>query len=369
MQYLIDETNKKAVYIQMYELLRRDIVAGVYEFGGKLPSKRTLAYDSGVSIITVEHAVEMLIEEGYVEPRERSGYFVIYKKSDFGEEPALSSATTRKINHISSETEDISVNLMSKTMRKVLLDYGEQILEKSPNKGCIELRDAIRKYLYRSRGILVENEQIFVGSGAEYLYGIISGLFADKKNFVIESPCYEKIPMVYESNGKNIIPLKLESRGIPTRILNQTTGDILHVTPFHSFPTGATADVSKRNEYIQWAKKNNAYIIEDNFDSELTVSRKTEESLLSMDDERIIYLNTFSKTIANSIRVGYMILPGKLLPLFEEKYGKYSCTVPVFEQLFLAELINSGNFERHINRIRRARRNAITEHAENKSAT
>lgn len=361
MNYLIDTNSGKAAYIQLYEMLRRYIVSGVYEPGSKLPSKRTLSLDAGVSLITVEHAMEMLTEEGYVESRERSGYFVIYRKCDFGDEPVSEKSHHETVRHETLGEEDISLDLLAKTMRKVILDYGDRILEKSPNKGCLELRDAIRRYLFRSRGIVVTNEQIFIGSGSEYLYGIISGLFSDKKRFAVEDPSYEKIAMVYHSNGKQVIPLKIEARGIPTGILNSTKADILHVTPFHSFPSGATADVSKRNEYIQWANRNNAYIIEDNYDSELTVSRKAEESLLSMDMDKVIYMNTFSKTIANSVRVGYMILPTGILPLFDEKFGKYSCTVPVFEQLVLTELIDSGNFERHINRVRRARRNNMTE--------
>ena len=134
---------------------------------------------------------------------------------------------------------------------------------------------------------------------------------------------------------------------------------MLHITPFHSFPSGVTASVSKRHEYLRWAEKRNGYIIEDNYDSELTVSKKNEDTVFSLSHEgRVIYLNTFSHTIAPSIRIGYMVLPEQMLENFQEKLGFYSCSVPVFEQYVLTELINSGDFERHINRIRRARRKA-----------
>ena len=132
---------------------------------------------------------------------------------------------------------------------------------------------------------------------------------------------------------------------------------MLHITPFNSFPSGITASVSKRHEYLRWAQKRNGYIIEDNYASELTVSKKNEDTVFSLSqDQSVIYLNTFSETISPSVRIGYMVLPEKLVDVFEEKLGFYSCTVPVFEQYVLAELINNGDFERHINRVRRAKR-------------
>ena len=143
--------------------------------------------------------------------------------------------------------------------------------------------------------------------------------------------------------------------------LERTDATILHITPFHSFPSGVTASASKRQEYLKWAENRKGYIIEDNFDSELTVSKKNEDTVFSLaKHEQVIYLNTFSKTIAPSIRIGYMVLPEHLLETYREKLGFYSCSVPVFEQYVLAELMASGDFERHINRVRRARRRAKT---------
>ena len=153
--------------------------------------------------------------------------------------------------------------------------------------------------------------------------------------------------------------LKMGSDGILSSELSATDAGVLHVTPFHSYPSGITASASKRTEYLAWAQRTNSYIIEDNFDSELTVSAKNEDPLFSLSaDGRVIYLNTFSRTIAPSMRVGYLVLPETLLDTFEEKLGFYSCTVPVFEQYVLAQLISDGSFERHINRIRRQRRKA-----------
>lgn len=359
MNYRIDPGRNVPAYYQLYDMLRKDIIHDVYSYGMKLPSKRALAAENGISTITIEHALEMLIDEGYIEAKQRSGYYVIYRRSDFGENtnPAEEKSVTGTTHYGRHADEDMSLDLISKTMRKVILDQGDRILEKSPNYGCDEIREEIRRYLARSRGIQVNREQIIVGSGSEYLYSLVAGMFREKTRFAIEDPSYEKIGMVYRTCGKEVLPLPLESSGIPARMLRNLEADLLHVTPFHSYPSGVTANISKKMEYLDWAVKKNAWLVEDNYDSELTVSRKSEESLFAMDAQGcVIYMNTFSKTIASAMRVGYMILPEPLLDVFHRQYGQYSCTVPIFEQLVIAELIRSGNFERHINRIRRKRR-------------
>ena len=178
--------------------------------------------------------------------------------------------------------------------------------------------------------------------------------------YALESPSYEKIRRVYYANGVGYEMLKMDSDGIRTLELDSSNASVLHITPFNSFPSGITASASKRREYIRWAQKRDGYIIEDNYDSEFTVSTKNEDTVFSLSENgRVIYLNTFSNTIAPSMRVGYMVLPRSLLNEFESKLGFYSCTVPVFEQYVLSELINNGDFERHINRVRRARRKSI----------
>ena len=361
MNYHINPSNNKPAYLQLYEALKRDIVAGVFVYGSRMPSKRILAEETGISVITVQHAYEILCEEGYLEGRQRSGYFAIYKDSDFisnADIDHIHPEHEEKLNQKNDKTKkEFPFSVLSKTMRKVLLDYGDSILVKSPNPGCTELRAAIAAYLHRSNGILVRPEQIIIGSGAEYLYSLIVQLLGKDRIFGLENPSYEKIRKVYEANGVQCDLLKMGADGIKTSELEKTKSTVLHITPFNSYPSGITAGVSKRQEYLKWAKKRNAVIIEDNYAAELTVSMKNDDTVFSMAETcEVLYLNTFSETIAPSMRVGYLVLPEKLLSEFEKKLGFYSCTVPVFEQYVLAELINSGDFERHINRVRRERR-------------
>ena len=366
MKYSIDEKSSKPAYIQLYEQLRRDIASGVLAYGSKLPSKRIFAEETGVSVITTQHTYEILCDEGYVESRQRSGYYVIYKERDFVSAPdpsALSGSSNVAFGQSVVKhpvKTDFPFSVLAKTMRRVLLDYGDSVLIKSPNHGCPELRSAIAAYLARSNGMQVQPEQIIIGSGSEYLYSLILQLLGKDRIFALEDPSYAKIRQVYQANGIQCDFLKMGTAGIKTTELTRTKASVLHVTPFNSFPSGVTASVSKRHEYLRWAEKRSGYIIEDNYDSELTVSMKHEDTVYAMSQHgSVIYLNTFSETIAPSIRVGYMVLPDTLLSDFESKLGFYSCTVPVFEQYVLAELLDTGDFERHINRVRRKRRKSM----------
>ena len=353
MNYAIKNT-ERPIYLQIYRQIRDGIISGVFPYNGKLPSKRLLADELGVSTVTVEHAYSLLCDEGYAEPRERSGYFVIFRQTDgfASSEPTHIPPSGHRIAVPSCP--DFSISILSKTMRKVLTDYYDVILDKSPNTGCQELRNAIKRYLLRNRAMKVETEQIVIGSGAEYLYTLIVDLIGRDKIFAIENPSYEKIGLIYRTAGVRYEPLPLSKDGIDSKALASSKADVLHTTPYQSFPSGVTASASKRHEYINWAKKADRFIIESDYGSEFSVSSQPMETLFTLSDyDNVIYLNTFSKTISSSMRVGYMVLPEKLVNTFQEKLGFYSCTVPTFEQYVLAELLNSGDFERHINRVRR----------------
>lgn len=357
MKYSVNSESGEFAYMQIYEQIKKDIVSGALAYGSKLPSKRLLSEETGTSVITVEHSYSILCDEGYIEARERSGYFVIYREKDFistfslWDEPEIISSASVNAKYC------FPFSVFSKAVRKVLSEKGDCILQKSPGVGLLNLRSAIARYLYRSNGMEVEANQIIIGAGAEYLYGLISQLLGKDKVYALENPSYEKIQKVYNANGIKTQLLNLGKNGIKTAELQSSGAEVLHITPFNSFPSGVTATVSKRLEYLSWAEKRNAYIIEDNYDSELTVSKKNEDTLFSLsENNRVIYLNTFSHTIAPSMRIGYLVLPTSLLSRFTRQLDFYSCTVPVLDQYVLTELIESGNFERHINRVRRAKR-------------
>ena len=351
MKYSIDKTAGQPAYLQLYLQLRQDIIEGSLPSGTKLPSKRLLAAELGISVITVEHALALLADEGYVYPRPRSGYYASFG----GSVPAqpLPKAAVKDMSVPVSVPEDFPFSTLSKLMRRVLSDYAERILVKSPNSGCMELRQAIADYLARSRGIRVRPEQVIVGSGAEYLYGLVVQLLGRELIYGLEDPCYDRIRRVYEANGAVCVGLKMGEDGIETAALGCCKAGVLHVTPYQSFPSGVTATAAKRHEYAAWASERNAYIVEDDYASELFVSAKQVDTVFSLAPERTIYMNTFSKTLAPSMRTGYMVLPEGLLPEYEKKLGFYSCTVPVFDQIVLAEFIRGGDLERYINRRRR----------------
>ena len=353
MKYALD-TNCRPVYLQLYKLLRDDIVNGMYSYHSKLPSKRSLAEECGVSTITIEHAYALLCDEGYAEGRARSGYVVIFRKSD----GFASSAEPSRLDDKAKASEGLSasfpLSLLSKTMRRILSERGELLLERSPSFGTATLREAIRRYLARNRGMEVLSEQISIGSGSEYLYQLIVELLGRSKTVGIEYPSYKKIEQIYMATEMPYVRLPLTETGIDSDALGKSNADILHTTPYRSYPSGVTASASKRHEYVRWASERGRYIIEDDFESEFSVFTKPTETLFALSgNDNVIYLNTFSKTISPSLRIAYMVLPRHLVKLYEQKLGFYSCTVPTFMQYVLSELIENGDFERHINRVRR----------------
>ncbi len=374
MRYRIEsgkDGGKKATpaYMQLYEQLRRDITGGALRYGEKLPSKRLLAEETGTALITVEHAYALLEEEGYIEARERRGYFVTYRESDMLPERAESGTAAGPVRRpaqpeeaglAARDPDEFPFSVYAATMRRVLLDYGDRILLPSPGTGCAELKNAIAAYLLRSRGMDVCPDQILIGAGAEYLYAMAARVIGRDRIYAIEDPSYAKIRLVYEAEGITVEPLRLGPEGILSGELAGSRAGVLHVTPFTSWPSGITASASKRSEYIRWAKERDAYIVEDDYNSEFSISTKAEDTLFLLEPRRhVIYMNTFSRTISPSVRIGYMVLPSETYGAMLEKIAFYSCTVPVFEQLVLARFIEDGDFERHINRVRRHRRRRL----------
>ncbi|MBR6966052.1 MAG: PLP-dependent aminotransferase family protein [Clostridia bacterium] len=345
----------EAAYLRLYRELKKQILSGAYSYGERFPSKRAAAGESGLSLITVQHAYEILCDEGWLTARERSGFFVAYHETG-----PLSLPFIPETPDVFPKEEEVDSGLpfetYSRLMRSTLAVWGEQVMEKSPNKGRPELREALAAYLAAQRSMPVSPAQIVIGSGAEYLYSVIVRMLGTDRPYALENPSYDAIRLAYQSLGAACRMLPMNAEGICSDALAATDAAVLHVTPFHSWPTGITAGASKRREYVSWAEKRGAYLVEDDFDSELSASSKAEDTLYSLSPERVIHINTFTRTVSPALRAGYMVLPFSLVSVYQEKAGYLSCSVPVTEQLFLTELLRTGEFVRHLRRIRRKKR-------------
>ena len=358
MNFSIGGKNK---YRSLYSAIRADILCGKMKSGEKLPSKRALAEELGVSVVTVQTAYEQLLAEGYITSRERSGYFVCEvaaispparreRSARAGEQPRK----TYSLDLVkgSAPAELFPFSVWAKLMRSVLSDEGEHLLERVPCDGDRELKNAISSYLYRARGIDADPQCVVIGAGAEYLYGIIVELLGNGCKIAVENPGYNKISQSYLKSGARCEYIPVGANGIDCAMVEKSGAAAVHVSPSHQFPTGAVMPVPERARLIAYAEARGAYIIEDDYDSEFRLSGKPLESAYSLCPDRVIYMNTFSKSLAPSMRMGYMVLPPALYKRYLEIFSQSACVVPLFEQKTLAKLLDGGYFERHIARLK-----------------
>lgn len=349
----------KNKYYSLYSYIRDDILSGRIKSGEKLPSKRSLAENLSVSVITVQTAYEQLLAEGYIYSEERSGYFVSSVNADFygkREIPPERDEEVKwyKIDFVkgSTVTRLFPFSVWARLMRGVLSDCAEHLLERVPCDGDRELKRAVASYLYRARAINVDPRYVVIGAGAEYLYGVIVQLLGRDKIFAVENPGYGKISATYKLNGATCAYIGVTASGINCEEAEKSNADVLHVSPSHQFPTGAVTPASGRARLINWANEGDRYIIEDDYDSEFRLSGKPLQCMYSLCPDRVIYMNTFSKSLAPSMRMGYMVLPRALYEKYLTLFGHSACVVPLFEQKTLAAMLDGGYFERHINRLK-----------------
>ena len=355
---MADKT-EKALYQQLYENIRDDILSGKMRKGEKLPSKRSLAESRRVSVITVENAYSQLIAEGYVRSAQRSGYFVQYSGENLPIPAARNDVFLQNNDHADGQNEDNSgqsvgifpFSVWTRLMRSVILEKSTALLQPVMSGGAMELRRAVSGYLYRARGFHQPPERIIIGAGTEYLYYMLIQLLGRNKRYGIEDPGFEKLPKIYALNGVEYEHIPLDEYGMSSAVLAEKRVDIAHISPAHHFPTGIVMPITRRREIMSWAERSGGYIIEDDYDSEFHRSGRPVPSMFALDGAgRVIYVNTFSRTIAPSVRISYMCLPEELYELWRERLGFYACPVPAFEQYTLARFIADGYFERHINR-------------------
>ena len=368
--YQLKKSPGVPLYEALYRCIRGDILSGNLKAGEKLPSKRALAENLEISKITVETAYSQLLSEGYIRSEEKVGYFVeAVERPDPKPVSQISSVETVSaptLDLTANGTEQFPFSVWSKLQREVMLDYGEKLLRPLPHQGIPELRQSIADHLAAFRGMTVDPNNILIGAGTDFLYNLLIQLLGRDKTYAVEEPGYGKIRKIYAAGGVACLSAPMDSLGVRPALLKDA--DILHISPSHHFPTGIVTPVSRRQELLNWAKAGGKWIIEDDYDTEFRFDAHPMPAMQSLDGERVIYMNSFSKTLAPSIRIGYMVLPASLMAEFREKLGFYSCTVPSFEQYTLARFLSRGYFEKHINRMRKFyknRRNRVVDMLEN----
>lgn len=348
------------MYEYLYQCIKNDIIQQKLQANEKLPSKRVFAKHLQVSLITIENAYTQLLIEGYIYSIEKKGYFVnsieypeipTQTVPTILEKPQIQYFIDLRTNSISLSNFPFSV--WSKLTRQVLNSQNSELLIRAHQQGCLELREAICEHLHAFSGMNVSPSQIVIGAGTEYLYNIVIQLLGRDQHYALENPGHRSIAKVYQLNNVHYQYISLDHDGLNIDELKKSQAQIVHISPAHHYPTGISMPIQRRLEILKWATQQHTYIIEDDYDSEFRLRGKPLSTLYQIDqNERVIYLNTFSKTLAPSFRMSYMVLPPHLVQLYHNKFAFSACSVSSFEQIILAEFMKQGYFEKHINRMR-----------------
>ncbi|MBQ2552768.1 MAG: PLP-dependent aminotransferase family protein [Treponema sp.] len=372
-----ENREKTPLWEWIYLSIKHQIENEVLGADEKLPSKRSLSSHLGVSVITVQTAYQLLIDEGWIYSIEKKGFFVTDIKNNRIVSGAIKADVARttkisipkknpepdsKIIDLSSNSvseENFPFSLWAHITRKILTGHSHEVLERTSVFGTSRLRSSLAKYLLDFKGISVNENQIVIGAGTESLYTMLAQLLGRDKIFAVENPGYPKVKKILELNGAKTIAIQTDGDGMNIETLSKTDADIIHISPNHHFPTGTVMGIKRRLELLDWSeKKSGRFIIEDDYDSEFRFNGKPLPPLQSSDTNgTVIYINTFSKILSPSFRISYMVLPEKLIAPFTEKLGIFSCPVPTLDQLILADFIDGRHLEKHISRMRNIYRN------------
>lgn len=351
---------KKPLYEQIYLYICSEIKSGRLKADEKLPSKRSLAAHLKISLNTVETAYSMLLQEGYIYSSPRSGYFVsrafvefsLPEKETHTEPPAPEARYKYGFLTNTVDTSSFPFKTWAKLGKEVLYS-GQSLLSSGDPLGDISLRESLCKYLREFRAVDCTPSQIVIGAGMEYLLMLLNRIVPNELTFAVEDPGYGKTRAVLLGGGRKLFYIPLDREGLSLSCLSESGADIAYITPSCQFPTGIIMPVARRLELISWANENeHRYIIEDDYNSEFNLMGKPIPSLQGMDSGRVIYMSTFSRSLAPSIRIAYMVLPKALLIKTRDMLYSYSSTVSRFEQNTLARFIDGGYLNRHINRMK-----------------
>ena len=357
--------DKMPLYEQLYLKIRGLITEGELVEGEKLPSERALAANLQISRNTVTLAYEQLYAEGYVEVRPQSGYYV--NKIDRINSEKKEEFTDIKNESVNPEPEyeyDFSpfslckesfpYRMWDRLYRQCMRDRGEELFNLGERQGDLELRVAIAKYLFGYRGLSVKPENMIIGAGTGYLLQLLEHLIDEKSIIAMENPTYMQAYRIFSSLNRKVYPINLDENGLKVEELKRSEAKAVYLTPSHQFPTGVVMPIKRRKEILGWAAGEDRYIIEDDHDSEFRYKGLPIPPLKAIDTgNKVVYLGTFSRTIAPAIRIGFMVLPDGLLKVYRRKLAFLACTVPRIDQAVLTEFILGGHYERHINKARK----------------
>lgn len=363
LHYELEKKKGSSLYEELYQKLKEDILRGRILPGTKLPSKRELARDNGISVKTVLSAYEQLVVEGYLYSKEKKGYFVAAVeampeyKPVVAEYPQLYREDQWFADFTANNTvyDKFPFSMWRKVMREGLSEQDKELVKRGHFLGVCQLRETIADYLYRTRGMTISPECIVIGASIEYLYSRLIKLLPADAVYAVENPGYKKIPVIYEEYGLKWKSIAMDDGGIHMKSLQDSGADIIHVSPEHHYPLGTVMSASRRQELLSWAsEKEERYIIEDDYDCEFRYRSRSIPALGSMDPcESVIYMNTFSKTLTPAIRISYMVLPEKLMRRYIDTANFYCNTASTCEQYALARFIENGYFERHLSRLKK----------------
>ncbi len=353
---------KPYIYLDIYNHLKTMILSDLLKEGDRLPSKRKLADHFKVSPLTVDKAYQELIDEGYVYSIEKKGYYVSRKLTIFLDEKADKKINlvfeTQKKYEYDFNTSDVDTThfpnkIWAKLAREVLSEHKEAMLNDIDPIGSYDLRVEIAKHLDLYRGMHVHENQIIVGSSSSQLLNLLIELLGRTEIYGIEDPAYPKIYHLFKTLDIKTNYIEIDDFGLDVYKLNQTNTSIVHVVPSHQYPLGVLMPIQRRIELLNWAyQKKDRYIIEDDYDSEFKYQGRPISALQGLDEgEKVIYMNTFSKSLAPSFRVAYLVLPIHLMKKFKNVMHYHRCTVPNFEQYILYKFMKEEHFTRHIHKM------------------
>ncbi len=369
LSFQLTRNQEKPLYEQLYQQIRNEIIAGRLAYGTKLPSKRKLGQFLNLSQTTIELAYQQLVAEGYVESISRKGYFILaYEELAYVKtSPVIEPRVTKDKPVITydfhpSKIEGISFPFARwRKYAKDIIDTDHHpLVSLGHPQGDLALREEIATYLYHSRGVVCSPEQIVVGSGVEQLLPLVLFLLGRDVTYGIEDPGYHTTRLLLENHERMIEPIRVDANGLRIDHLQESNVDVMYVTPAHQFPSGSILSVNRRHQLLNWAAMDpTRFIIEDDYDSEFRYSGKSIPSLHNMDSNRVIYMSTFSKSLMPSLRIGYMVLPEVLRARYQTELSHYTCSVSRFDQTILTRFMKEGDFERHLNRMRKVYRRKL----------